>query len=88
MFYKIFPIPCQNTTDTGLGRCRIIELPLFAPGKDHPIVLPNRVKTFIIFPNHLLNASNPTTSVPSKYKPEPQRIPTEGKGPGTSQLPS
>ena len=90
MFYKILPASCQNTSiDTGLGRCRIMEeLPLFALGKDHSIVLTKRDKTFTISPNHLLNASNPTTSVPSKYETEPQGIPTEGKGPGTSHLPS
>ena len=37
---------------------------------------------------HLLNASNPTTSVPSKYQPKHQGISPEGKGPGTSQLSS
>ena len=50
MFYKILPTPCQNTIiDTDLGRC-IAEFPLFAPGKDHFIVLTKRDKAFTIFP--------------------------------------
>ena len=89
MFYKILQTPCQNTSiDTDLGRCRIIELPLFAPGKDHSIVLTKRDKAFTIFPNHLLHALSPTISVPSKPKSEHQEILNRRERMGPHQLPS
>ena len=76
MSYKVFPTPYQNTTiDTDLGRCHVIELPLFAPGRTTPLCLPKGTRHLLFSPNHLLNASNPTTSIPSKPKPKHQGIP-------------
>ena len=89
MFYKILPTPCHNTSiDTGLGKCRIIELPLFARGKGHSIALTKRDKVFTIFPQSLIECIQSYNFSPFIVQTRTQKGPTKGKGPGTSQFPS
>ena len=78
MFHKILPTPCQNTSiDTDLGRCRIIELPLFAPGKDHFIVLTKRDKAFTIVPQSLIECTQSYNFSPLKAQTRTPRDPRQ-----------